>query len=228
MATPESHVIAIDGPSGAGKSTVARLLARRLGYLFLDTGAMYRAVALAIAKEGISLADGPALDRLLERLRVRFSENGERVFLRVGRSPEEDVTAAIRTPEVTSAVSPVAALPAVRRKLTAEQRAAARGRRIVAEGRDTTTVVFPDAAKKFFLTASLEERARRRKAERPELRDVPHSSVVEDIERRDAMDRGRDLAPLREAPDSIRVDTTGLGLDQVIETLAQLCDGAAP
>jgi cytidylate kinase len=170
----------------------------------------------------LSLQDESGISRLLQSLRIRFSEDGERVFSKVGQGPEEDVSAAIRTPEVTSLVSPVAALAAVREKLTGEQRAIATGRSVVAEGRDTTTVVFPDADQKIFLTASLEERARRRRAERPELRDADLEVVIADIEKRDAMDRGRRIAPLREAAGAIRVDTTGLSQESVVAKLADL------
>jgi cytidylate kinase len=223
MSPPRNIVIAIDGPSGAGKSTVARLLAARLGCLFLDTGALYRAVAYEAGRQGISHTDGPGVARLLPRLQIRFSENGERVYSKLDNGREEDVSAAIRTPEVTQSVSSIAAMPAVRAMLTAQQQAIANGRSVVAEGRDTTTVVFPNADRKFFLTASLEERARRRQAERPELRNATLTDVIVDIERRDALDSSRAVAPLREAPGSIHVDTTGQTLDEVVDHLAARC-----
>ena len=212
-------VVAIDGPSGAGKSTVARAVARRLGFLFLDTGAMYRAVALAFLRRSVGI-DEESSRRLLAGLRLRFSEDGERMFLRLDQGPEDDVTAAIRTPEVTAVVSQVSALASVREKLTTEQRAIAAGRSVVAEGRDTTTVVFPDADRKFFLTAMLEERARRRKAERPELAGVPIEEIAAGMKVRDERDRTRAIAPLAEAKDAIVFDTTGLALEEVVERIA--------
>ncbi|HKE00708.1 MAG TPA: (d)CMP kinase [Planctomycetota bacterium] len=216
-------VIAIDGPSGAGKSTVARALARRLGFLFLDTGAMYRAVALALRKRGVELGDETGVARLVDEVRIRFSADGERVHIQLGDGPEEDVTDAIRTPEVTSIVSQVSALPAVRSRMTALQRGVASGRSVVAEGRDTTTVVFPQADRKFFLTAKLEERARRRRSERPELASQSVEEVAAEIAARDARDSTRRLAPLVVAPDAVVIDTTGIGLDEVVLRLAREC-----
>lgn len=221
MSPSKSVIIALDGPSGAGKSTVARLLATRLGYLFLDTGAMYRAVTLALLRRGIPLEEA-SVARFLPRLRLHFSKNGEQIFLQIDQDPEENVSADIRTKEVTSRVSEVAALPSVREKLTTEQRAIAAGRSVVAEGRDTTTVVFPNASRKFFLTANLETRARRRKAERPELKHLTDAEVAADIASRDEKDSQRELAPLRPAEDATLVDTTDLPAQKVVDYLISI------
>jgi CMP/dCMP kinase len=198
-------IVAIDGPAGAGKSTVARQLARRLGFTIIDTGAIYRSVALAAQRAGISWEDDDALARLLDAgLGLTF--DGERVLLR-----GEDVTEAIRTPEISRGASVVSARPVVRQKLLPLQRdlgrAAARG--AVLEGRDIGTVVFPDADVKFFLTASDEARARRRHAELAEKGlSVPLPEVLADQRRRDKDDTERAIAPLKAAPDAVIVDTT--------------------
>jgi CMP/dCMP kinase len=225
--TSQSVVIAIDGPSGAGKSTAARRLAARLGFQFLDTGAMYRAVAWLVLRKGISPADESAVAELLRGLRLRFSDDGTRIFVRRAEEIPEDVTEAIRKPEVTKAVSAVSALACVRQKLTHEQRAFAEKRRVVAEGRDTATVVFPDADRKFFVTASLEARARRRQMERPELAAVSLEEIAREISERDAKDSGREIAPLRPAPGAVRIDTTQLEIEAVVDVLARHCAGLA-
>jgi cytidylate kinase len=207
-------IVAIDGPAGAGKSTVARQLARRLGFTIIDTGAIYRSVALAAQRAGISWEDDDALARLLDAgLGLTF--DGERVLLR-----GEDVTEAIRTPEISRGASVVSARPVVRQKLLPLQRdlgrAAARG--AVLEGRDIGTVVFPDADVKFFLTASDEARARRRHAELAEKGlSVPLPEVLADQRRRDKDDTERAIAPLKAAPDAVIVDTTGFDLEQVVD-----------
>jgi len=226
-------VVAIDGPSGAGKSTVARAVAKRLGILFLDTGAMYRAVAWALleqaelGKGGVG-TDEAAIAAFLRRLRLRFSEDGERISVQLDSGLARDVSAEIRTPRVTSVVSQVSAVPIVREMLTREQRAIAAGRSVVAEGRDTTTVVFPHCDRKFFLTASLEERARRRKAERPELEALSVQEVADEIAVRDQRDSTRSLAPLRMAADAVLIDTTGLSLDEVVERIVRECAELLP
>jgi CMP/dCMP kinase len=207
-------IVAIDGPAGAGKSTVARQLARRLGFTIIDTGAIYRSVALAAQRAGISWEDDDALARFLDAgLGLTF--DGERVLLR-----GEDVTEAIRTPEISRGASVVSARPVVRQKLLPLQRdlgrAAARG--AVLEGRDIGTVVFPDADVKFFLTASDEARARRRHAELAEKGlSVPLPEVLADQRRRDKDDTERAIAPLKAAPDAVIVDTTGFDLEQVVD-----------
>ena len=207
-------IVAIDGPAGAGKSTVARQLARRLGFTIIDTGAIYRSVALAAQRAGIAWEDDTGLSRLLDAgLGLTFQ--GERVLLR-----GEDVTEAIRTPEISRGASVVSARPVVRQKLLQLQRdlgrAAPRG--AVLEGRDIGTVVFPDADVKFFLTASDEARAQRRHAELSEKGlSVPLPEVLSDQRRRDKDDTERAIAPLRAAADAVVVDTTGFDLEQVVE-----------
>ena len=209
-------IIAIDGPAGAGKSTVARKLARRLGYAMVDTGAIYRAVALAAKRAGIAWDDDAGLGRLLDPpgLPIAFGEK-DAVLL-----DGEDVTAAIRTPEMSRGASVVSARPVVRDRLLDLQRTLGRAaqRGAVLEGRDIGTVVFPDATVKFFLTAADEARARRRHAELAgKGHEVELSNVLEDQRRRDKDDTERAIAPLKPAPDAIVVDTTGLDLDQVVE-----------
>ena len=203
-------VIAIDGPAGAGKSTAARLLASRLGYRLVDTGSMYRAVAWSVVQAGIDPEDGPALRGHLAR--VAIAVDGERV-----RVDGRDVTEAIRTPEISALTSRLTALAPVREKLTPLQRALAAPGGAVLEGRDTGTVVCPDADVKFYLDASLDTRARRRHAE---LAGRGVALAFEDVRRelqvRDAQDESRALAPLRRAPDAIALDSSELTADQVV------------
>jgi CMP/dCMP kinase len=207
-------IVAIDGPAGAGKSTVARQLARRLGFTIIDTGAIYRSVALAARRAAVHWEDDDGLRRLLDAgLGITFRD--DRVLLR-----GEDVTEAIRTPEISRGASVVSARPVVRQKLLQLQRdlGLASPRGSVLEGRDIGTVVFPDADVKFFLTASDEARAQRRHAELVERGvSVPLSEVLADQQRRDRDDSERSIAPLRAAADAIVVDTTGFDLDQVVE-----------
>ncbi len=207
-------IVAIDGPAGAGKSTVARQLARKLGFSMIDTGAIYRSVALAARRAEVPWDDDEGLRKLLDAgLGLQFVE--DRVLLK-----GHDVTEAIRTPEISRGASVVSARPVVREKLLGLQRElgmkAPKG--AVLEGRDIGTVVFPDAQVKIFLTASDEARARRRHAE---LADkglpVPFEEVLADQRRRDKDDSERAIAPLKPAEDAILVDTTGLDLDEVVE-----------
>ena len=208
-------IITIDGPAGSGKSSSAKELARRLGFEFLDTGAMYRAVTLAALRGGVDVSDPQAVQRLLDELQLEMSPG--RVLLN-----GEDVSQKIRAGTVTAASGAVADSPVVRRRLVEWQRQIAAGRNTVCEGRDQGTVVFPEAECKFFLVAQPEERARRRQrdmAARGE--NVAWDEVLNAQELRDARDRERDLAPMIPASDAIILDSTQLNLDQVVERMEQ-------
>jgi cytidylate kinase len=211
-------IVAIDGPAGAGKSTVARQLARRLGFSMIDTGAIYRAVALAARRSGVAWDDDEGLRKLLDGgLQLAFRD--DRVVL-----DGHDVTEAIRTPEISRGSSVVSARPVVREKLLGLQRDLGRGapRGAVLEGRDIGTVVFPEAQVKFFLTASDEARAQRRWTELSEKGlSLTLQDVLADQRRRDKDDTERAIAPLKAAPDAIRIDTTGIDLDAVVERCFQ-------
>jgi CMP/dCMP kinase len=198
-------VIAIDGPAGAGKSSVARAVAEELGFTYLDSGAMYRCVALAALEAGVSLEDAEALVPLACGLRIEL--DGRRVML-----GERDVSTAIREPGVTAAASRVSVHQAVREAMVARQRELIAAGRYVAEGRDIGTVVSPDSPLKVFLTASDEERARRRAAQTGE----DFESVLDAQRRRDARDTEREHGALRAAEDAVELDTTGLGLEEVV------------
>lgn len=205
-------LVAIDGPAGAGKSTVSRKVAGELGFSMIDTGALYRAVALAASRAGVSYDDEAALAELLRNIDLRLE--GDRVYL-----GGEDVSREIRTPEMSLGASQVSARTSVRQGLLRLQRdlglAAPRG--AVLEGRDIGTVVFPDADLKFFLTASVEQRARRRYEElRERGEEVRLEEVLEDQIRRDRRDSERSLAPLRPAEDAVLIDSTGRGVEEVV------------
>lgn len=208
---PRVPVIALDGPSGVGKSTTARAVAQVLGWQYLDTGAMYRAAALALQREAGALEDPVIRGALLARLVV--DQQGSRTFL-----GHEDVSEAIRTPELSRLASVVSAFPEVREVLVAQQRRIGRaGRGCVVDGRDIGTVVFPDACCKIYLTATVEERARRRFLElQGQGAGQSLGEVAEDIRRRDHADMNRAVAPLRRAEDALELDSSGLSLDQVV------------
>ena len=206
-------IIAIDGPSGAGKSTLAKRLAKELGYLYLDTGAIYRALALKVLRRGVDLADDIRLVELLGETKIDLQErDGQLAVLLDGT----DVAADIRTPAVSQTASKVSALKAVRERLLDLQRGIARRGSVVAEGRDIGTVVFPDADVKIFLHASAGERARRRWAElRAAGREVNLAETVREMAERDKRDSERDLAPLRAAEDAIAIDSSALSAEEV-------------
>ena len=229
MTTPHPFIVAIDGPAGAGKSTASRAVAARLGFAMVDTGAIYRTVALAATRAGVALDDDARLGALLPGVAIRFAPpaapgGGQRVLL-----GDEDVSVLIRTPPMSLGASKVSARPVVRAGLLDLQRrlALAPGNAgAVLEGRDIGTVVFPDADAKFFLTASPEARARRRHAELQAKGD-PSSfdEVLADQLRRDRDDSERAVAPLRPAADAVVVDTSGIPLDAVVDRLVRDVEG---
>jgi cytidylate kinase len=206
-------VIAIDGPAAAGKSTIARRLAERLGFTYIDSGAMYRAVALWALRHGVDPSDMHRMEQLARAASIDLDSANQRVLLN-----GEDITESIRTPEVTAAASVGAAIPAVRRALVEIQRAIGARTNVVMEGRDIGTVVFPNADLKIFLDAEQHERVRRRAAERHE----PPELMAQQIRDRDQRDRTRAEAPLMQAPDAVYVDSTGLSPDEVEETILRL------
>ena len=214
-------MVAIDGPAGAGKSTVARGVAERAGYTYIDTGAMYRAVAYRALQAGLQVgADDDAIGRLAGELDFEFREVDGASHLFVDG---EDVESAIRTPEVGNLSSPVSAIPQVREHLVAAQRKMARTQAVVMEGRDIGTVVFPDALLKIFLTASAEERARRRYRQlRARREKVSLEQVLADQRVRDERDSSRAIAPLRKAEDAVEVCTDGMSVEQVINRVMEL------
>jgi cytidylate kinase len=219
-ARPKGLVIAIDGPSGAGKSTAGRILARRLGYVFLDTGAMYRALALLALRRSVPLDAGKDLARLARNARIQLGPAGETVAL-----DDEDVTAAIRSREVSAAASKVSVHPPVRREMVARQREMGKGGGVVLDGRDIGTAVFPDADVKFYVDADPAQRARRRHEElaaagiESDLR-----AIEEEIRHRDHADATRTDSPLRRAADAVHVDTTGLPPERVVERMLQVVE----
>ena len=211
-------VVAIDGPAGAGKSTIARAIARRLGYIYIDTGAMYRAVAVWALRNGIAPEDSHKLDELARHARIEFTAGATTVLLN-----GEDVSEAIREPAISDAASKVSALPGVRRAMEEAQRDMAAGSSVVMEGRDIGTVVFPDARVKVFLDADPSVRARRRVEElRRKGVPVDESAAAREMAERDQRDSTRADAPLMQAPDAAYVDTTGLSIDEVVEEVLKI------
>ena len=206
-------IVAIDGPSGAGKSTLAKRLARDLGYIYLDTGAMYRALALKVLRQGLDLADETQLAALVGSTEIDLVERGQRVEVRLDGA---DVSDLIRTPEVSQMASKVSALKIVRQRMLELQRVLGRKGNVVAEGRDIGTVIFPQAGVKIYLDASAQERARRRCEElRAAGKPVDLDETLREMEERDRRDSERDLAPLRKAEDAIAVDSSALNADGV-------------
>lgn len=211
-------VVTIDGPAGAGKSSVAKLLARRLGYRLLDTGAIYRAVALTARAKGLPWSDAAGCAEIARALDIQFDFVGDKNHVYLAG---EDATAAIRTPEISQGASQVSAHPEVRAALLELQRRLGAGGGVVVEGRDTGTVVFPSAAAKFFLTATEEERARRRVAELAATgAHIDYAVTLREIQERDRRDASRDIAPMVPAPDAILFDSSTQTLEEVVESLA--------
>lgn len=212
--------IAIDGPAGAGKSSVAKRAAAELGYIYVDTGALYRAIGLNVLRLGLDTKDAPAVTATLSDVQVslRFVDGEQRVFL-----GEEDVSAAIRTPEASMAASNVSAIPAVRAHLFDLQQRIARENNCLMDGRDIGTVVLPQADVKIFLTASAETRADRRCKELAEKgMPAPYDEVLRDIVERDYNDSHRAIAPLKQAEDAVLLDTSALTFDESYEAVVQI------
>lgn len=215
-------VIAIDGPAGAGKSTIAKAVAERLGYTYIDTGAMYRAVALAALRGAVAEDDAANLEKIAAAVDIDMRvENGvNRIFL-----DGEDVTAAIREPQVGAMASPVSAVGGVREQLVAAQRKLAERGCVVMDGRDIGTVVLPDADCKIFLTADLEERVERRFAElAAKGLDTSREAVRDDISTRDWRDSHRENSPLKQADDAVLLDSTGMTIEQVLARVLALAE----
>jgi CMP/dCMP kinase len=216
--TDKRIIVAIDGPAGAGKSTLARRVAAKLGFVYINTGAIYRAVALWAVRLAVSTSDMHRLEQLAKEAKIELTVGEPRVLLN-----DEDVTEAIREPEIAAAASQVSAVPAVRRALLSVQRAMAEKSSVVMEGRDIGSVVFPQAQVKIFLDADPGERARRRALELQNAGSpVNVESVAGEMQQRDQRDRTRSEAPLVQAPDAELVDTTGLSLEEVEEVILRL------
>lgn len=236
MTTGTTCAVALDGPSGSGKSTVARGVARRLGWRYVDTGATYRAVTLAVLRAGVDITDGEAVAAVARRIDLGLSTDPDRPAVTLDGA---DVSAEIRGPAVTAAVSAVSAVPAVREHLVGLQRQLAGTDGAVVEGRDIASVVLPESAVKVYLDASVEERARRRAADGdagvappPSTVQVPaddhalRRAVAADLARRDALDSGRAASPLAVAGDAVVLDSSGLSADAVVDRVLSLVERA--
>ena len=210
----DGFIVALDGTAASGKSTTARLAAHQLGFCFLDTGAMYRAITLKVIRKKLKPEDGPALRRLLEETKVDLELDQIRIRVVLDG---EDVTEAIRSPQVDHWVSPVSALSAVRERMVVLQRELADQKRIICEGRDMASVVFPGAQLKIFIDAKIEERARRRQKELKNRGvDLALSEVLGNLKDRDSFDRQRPTSPLMMVDDAVRLDTTDLSIDEEV------------
>jgi len=213
------EIVTIDGPAASGKSTTARIVAQRLGWLYLDTGAMYRAMTVKVIDNNISLDDAEKIGSIAENTKIELipSEKGTRVFV-----DGNEVTDRIRTPDIDKAVGPVCEVDKVRSVLVAQQRAIGAKGRVVAEGRDMGTVVFPDAKYKFYMVASLNDRALRRKKDLEKQGiDISIEELIKDIERRDKRDSSRENSPLTKAEDAVLIDTSNLNIDQQVNLVIE-------
>ena len=218
----KTNVVAIDGPCGSGKSTVGKLVAQRLGYVYIDTGAMYRAIAYKALREGVSLDDKDSLERIASQAKIEFRniDNRQHIIL-----DGEDITDKIRTPKITAMSSVVSAVPGVRTNMVKLQQEIGRNWNVVMDGRDIGTVVYPDAAVKIYLDASVKERARRRYEEDLSrgLR-VNFEETKRVISERDRRDMTRKDSPLRRAPDAVYIDTTNLSIQEVVEKIIKIVE----
>ena len=216
-------IIAIDGPSGAGKSTIAKIVAKKVGFSCLDTGAMFRSVAVLAQEQGISLDNDAALGVLAQQNEISFTFDSNEAKTQHVFIAGKEVTTAIRTAEIDKAVSPVSAAPSVRAALLNQQRRIGNAGNYVVEGRDIGTTVFPQAEVKIFLTASAEERARRRVEQNKErgVGLVDYEEVLADIIRRDKADSTRAVSPLRQAEDAYLLDSSDLTIDQVVDIICE-------
>lgn len=216
-----SIAVAIDGPAGAGKSSISKAAAKQLGFIYVDTGALYRTVGLAASRAGIEPVEGKEVDELLSKIKVEltFNEKGEQVVLLDG----EDVSGLIRTPEASMTASKISAIPAVRAFLLDLQRNMAKTDNVIMDGRDIGTVVLPDAEVKIFLTASPEARAERRYKELVEKgMDVKYEDILNDVITRDYNDSHREIAPLKQADDAVLADTTEVDLEGSIALIVNI------
>lgn len=216
-----SIAIAIDGPAGAGKSTISKSAAKKLGFIYIDTGALYRTVGLAATRAVVEPVEGKEVDDLLSKITVEltFNDKGEQVVL----LDKEDVSGLIRTPEASMMASKISAIPSVRAFLLDLQRNMAKTNNVIMDGRDIGTVVLPDAEVKIFLTAAPEARAKRRYDELIEKgMDVKYEDILEDVKTRDYNDMHRDIAPLKQADDAILADTTEIDLEGSIELIISI------
>jgi cytidylate kinase len=208
-------IVAIDGPAATGKSTSAKLVAQKLGFTYMDTGAMYRCVTLSVLRNHIALADEEALQLLIQEMDIHFDKTGDKLVVCLNK---EDVSTLIRKPEVTSHVSAVSALPQVRNHMVAIQRKSAKNQDCVIEGRDIGTIVFPKADVKFFLVADDIVRAKRRQLDLKAIgEEKTIDDLVEEIRRRDRLDSERSHSPLKKADDAIEVDTSQLTIDEQVD-----------
>lgn len=219
----KQYLIAIDGPVGAGKSTVAKITAKKLNIIYVDTGAMYRAVGLYVTRKGLDTKKSEDVNSVLGEINldVKLSNEGQMIYLN-----GEDVTKLIRTPEISMAASNVSAIPEVRVKLVDMQRKLAETKSVIMDGRDIGTVVLPNATTKIYLNAELDERADRRYKELIKKdQDVTFEDVKADIVKRDTNDMSRAVSPLKKADDAIELDTTGLTLEEVVDKVIDIVNG---